>query len=349
MEAILQSPDDDALRLIFADWLEERGDPRGEFIRVQYALLDEKLDERKRFELKTREGELIAEHGRKWAGPIHEITRKYGFRRGMVSEVTVAPDALKDAEKLLENSPIQTVIMKADNWCPIPFLFWGPSLARIRELDLFGYGLGSHMGVEMLAGCPHLGGIEKLRLDLNQIGLHQARALATTTNLPALKHLSIRANPIGNLGFQAICASQTLNQLTCLDVEMCQISIDGLRGAAKDFRLSDLEELALGHNSVDRQGITVLARLPVARSLRTIRLNDSNLNAIAIRPLTDSPAFGGLKTLDLRNNLLTDTAAHNLANSSYLGGLQHLKLEGNKISREAREKLKARFGAAVTF
>ena len=42
MEAILQSPDDDALHLIFADWLEEHGNPRGEFIRVQYALMDEK-------------------------------------------------------------------------------------------------------------------------------------------------------------------------------------------------------------------------------------------------------------------------------------------------------------------
>src|ERR1700677_1851891 len=32
---ILASPDDDIPRLIYADWLEERGYPRSEFIRVQ--------------------------------------------------------------------------------------------------------------------------------------------------------------------------------------------------------------------------------------------------------------------------------------------------------------------------
>ena len=35
IQEILANQDDDTPRLIFADWLEERGDPRGEFIRVQ--------------------------------------------------------------------------------------------------------------------------------------------------------------------------------------------------------------------------------------------------------------------------------------------------------------------------
>ena len=34
-EEIRDQPNNDVPRLIFADWLEERGDPRGEFIRVQ--------------------------------------------------------------------------------------------------------------------------------------------------------------------------------------------------------------------------------------------------------------------------------------------------------------------------
>ncbi len=37
-QAVLATPDDDTLRLILADWFEERGDPRGEFIRVQCEL-----------------------------------------------------------------------------------------------------------------------------------------------------------------------------------------------------------------------------------------------------------------------------------------------------------------------
>src|SRR6516225_1249135 len=38
IQAILGDPDDDTPRLVFADWLEKRGEPRAEFIRVQCAL-----------------------------------------------------------------------------------------------------------------------------------------------------------------------------------------------------------------------------------------------------------------------------------------------------------------------
>jgi uncharacterized protein (TIGR02996 family) len=38
LQALIESPDDDTPRLIFADWLEERGDSRGEFLRLECRL-----------------------------------------------------------------------------------------------------------------------------------------------------------------------------------------------------------------------------------------------------------------------------------------------------------------------
>ncbi|MFL5328384.1 MAG: TIGR02996 domain-containing protein [Gemmataceae bacterium] len=38
--AIVANPKDDVARLVYADWLDEQGDPRGEFIRVQIDLLN---------------------------------------------------------------------------------------------------------------------------------------------------------------------------------------------------------------------------------------------------------------------------------------------------------------------
>lgn len=34
-QAIQERPDDNSLRLVYADWLDERGDPRGEYLRLQ--------------------------------------------------------------------------------------------------------------------------------------------------------------------------------------------------------------------------------------------------------------------------------------------------------------------------
>jgi uncharacterized protein (TIGR02996 family) len=38
LEALLDAPGDAGLRLVFADWLDERGDPRGELLRLSHAL-----------------------------------------------------------------------------------------------------------------------------------------------------------------------------------------------------------------------------------------------------------------------------------------------------------------------
>src|SRR5262249_48004439 len=38
LQAVLEAPEGEAARLIYADWLEERGDPRGEFLRLECLL-----------------------------------------------------------------------------------------------------------------------------------------------------------------------------------------------------------------------------------------------------------------------------------------------------------------------
>src|SRR5207248_690173 len=67
LRAIAANPDDDAPRLIFADWLEENGDPeRAEFIRTQCALASSNLSEKRRHTLRVRERELLEARRREW-------------------------------------------------------------------------------------------------------------------------------------------------------------------------------------------------------------------------------------------------------------------------------------------
>ena len=59
LQMILEEPDDDAPRLVYADWLEEHGDPRGEFIQVQCALAGMSENDDRRWGLEVRELRLV--------------------------------------------------------------------------------------------------------------------------------------------------------------------------------------------------------------------------------------------------------------------------------------------------
>ena len=55
IQAMQKRPEDTALRLVFADWLEERGDPRGELIRLLHKLTQSvEVADRKNLEERLR-------------------------------------------------------------------------------------------------------------------------------------------------------------------------------------------------------------------------------------------------------------------------------------------------------
>jgi uncharacterized protein (TIGR02996 family) len=85
LDAIWENPDDDAPRLVYADWLEERGNPRGEFIRVQCALARNGLEERERRVLERREQELLEKHKQEWLEPACSPRMTWRFFRGFIA------------------------------------------------------------------------------------------------------------------------------------------------------------------------------------------------------------------------------------------------------------------------
>src|SRR5580704_16967148 len=101
LQAILDDPADDTPRLIYADWLEERGDPRGEFIRVQCELATMHRYDSGRNDLQARETALLRKHGKLWAEPIRRYVKRYGFRRGFVECINVTADLFLEKAKHL--------------------------------------------------------------------------------------------------------------------------------------------------------------------------------------------------------------------------------------------------------
>lgn len=81
LDEIYAAPDDDAPRMVFADWLIEQGDPRGTFIALQLER------DPKRDPVSTEEQQLLDAHWAEWVGTPADVleARHVAFERGMWS------------------------------------------------------------------------------------------------------------------------------------------------------------------------------------------------------------------------------------------------------------------------
>jgi carbon storage regulator CsrA len=202
VQAVLETPDDVGIRLIFADWLEDHGDPLGEFIRVQCRLADLPPGAEERPVLERREDALWAAHGRRWRSYLPPVLRDFGFQRGFVEAIDMgAADFLSHAEEIFAAAPVRRFRVR---WSSSVTLLAGSAyLARLAELDMGGLRLADS-AVTHLAESPHLASLRCLVLRHNAITDLGAVALARSPHLANLNHLDLIANPIGQAGVDAL-------------------------------------------------------------------------------------------------------------------------------------------------
>src|SRR5262249_31891500 len=68
-KAIFANADDVEARLVYADWLQSAGDPRGELIVVQHGLSSDPTKK----DLKKREAEILEKHAASLLGPLRKF------------------------------------------------------------------------------------------------------------------------------------------------------------------------------------------------------------------------------------------------------------------------------------
>lgn len=81
--AVLLERDDDEPRIVYADWLQQRGDPRGEWIALQLAHSGGRLDDHGPERLEA----LWQAHGERWSAEFTRLGAEVEFRRGFVWRV----------------------------------------------------------------------------------------------------------------------------------------------------------------------------------------------------------------------------------------------------------------------
>ncbi len=235
--AILDAPDDDAPRLVYADWLMEHGDAeRGEFIRLSVLLHRRGMED----VLSTgdadcvRRDELLRKNRERWLAelPALDGIKWWGFRRGFATIRAEGewPALKKHGRRSWAASPCEALSiyrltpqgarqLALSPWMPrlreldidwvgshfragLRELLRHPSLASLRVLDLKSSGIGDE-GARLLAGCPHLTGLEELLLECNDIRDAGALALARTPHFPSLKELWLSRNLVEDAATRA--------------------------------------------------------------------------------------------------------------------------------------------------
>lgn len=244
LQAIAAEPDDDAHRLVYADWLDDHGDTedqgRAALIRCQCAA--EVLPPGKeRRSLEKQAKAIIAAHPQ-WTKPITKarLGADLRFRRGFLHQVTLpAVRFVKVAAKLFAAAPLVRSIIFPTPLDEIADLLACPDVARLTEADLSQYCACGSCGIDeqILAvfAAPLLANLTRLRVAGNRIDAAGAAVIAAATNLPRLRELSLTKNELGNAGAKALLESPWLGQLQRLDVSENDIGPQALKALRKKY------------------------------------------------------------------------------------------------------------------
>jgi uncharacterized protein (TIGR02996 family) len=373
---VVEHPDDDTPRLVYADWLDEHGDEaRAEFIRLQIELARMEEWDARRPELKRREKQLLAAHAGKWGEGLGK--RVYGteFRRGFLEVAQCLPKVfLANAPELFKRFPLRCLRVGGGNFGDpaLRQLAASPYLPRLRRLEIHS-GQPTAAGIAALAGSPHLGGLKELDVYFNGIGPDGVRALAESPHVAGLRTLSLRHVQAGSAGAVALARSPHLTRLEVLDLWGNHIEDDGAAALAESPYLGAVTDLQLWVNWIGPEGARALTASPhlrftrlglstnrleaegvrvVAASSSLGRVTDLSLG-VAVRgepdadrlraaeALAGSPHLARLTSLGLFSNRLGDAGARALAASPHLANLVDLDLDSNEITDAGSEALLA--------
>jgi len=254
LAAVLAAPGELAPRLALADALTREGDPRGELIRRQIALLGKLTPDQR--ELNARRcAELMAAHGATWTRAA-EGWAEVRFRAGFIAAIrTTGDELLKHGDALLAVEPVEEVTLDGASDETLAALAKRPMLARIRRLSV--YGGHTDAGATKLCASAYVAALASV--SFTDVGPAFATALAKS-KLGALRVLALTGCEIGDEGAAAIAKASLLAGLDRLYLARCDISDEGAAAIAQSKKLAALRRLDLRQSEVGRAGREALAK-----------------------------------------------------------------------------------------
>jgi uncharacterized protein (TIGR02996 family) len=326
---ILENPEDDAPRLVYADWLTDHGDEtRAEFIRLQCELARLDRYDPRRPGLERREGELLAAHGFRWLQDAGlEDLEEPRWQRGFVEHAAFEDCGhyLDRARRLPRRTPL----------CSVRFGDlgdWDAEYQRCKGLDRLlrskaGQGLRriearvdalEWRDLVILDALPAGTLLEELDLAENDLGDLDLEGLSRCRGMAQLRVLGLGDNSYGLIGLRCLAESPDLVELRELDLqsasEQGHPQPEATLALTSSPHLTGLRALSLAHHRLGGAGLRCLTRWPGLE--RLVRLNLSHnsgrasespaQDAIGLGELLESPHWNELRELDVSGATIPD-------------------------------------------
>jgi uncharacterized protein (TIGR02996 family) len=368
---IADQPEDDAPRLVLADWLMDQPDPaqaaRGELIQIQCRLARLPADDPGPAELRQRQRELIERHRSSWLGPLVELWHTFdrGLVKLMVNEKSQGMRWLEDhpRNRWIDNlSLVRAGGGEIERLASVRYLsslttlkVFGsasasdteraglvalsrsPNLARVRILEvMLQPGL---VGLQALAESPHLGRLTHLGLSLSRMGPEGARVLARFPGLGRLEQLNLSGAELGVAGLETLLSSASRGALRGLD--MTNDHLDGaLAGVLNAWSgLPGLRRLELRHNPLGSRGVVSLLQGLRFDAIRELGLGSTGLTSRGLVALANWPGLAFLDRLGLEGNRMGLEGVRTLLAAPQPPALVDLDLSNNNLGPRAVELL----------
>jgi uncharacterized protein (TIGR02996 family) len=353
---LLDHPDDIARWSAYSDYLSERGDPRGEFMRVQLALEDESLSPADRTKLKAAEAELLAAHEREWLGPLAAFTvdgpKVPQWRSGGVQEL---PPVFHEFERgwlrRVEFPSLSVNQARALVACTDARLLRELVVEGVAYGDQFDDGpdLPEHadeneVSLSVLLRCPHLRAVRAFRLGEQATFDQEYHPNCHTPGemscklvkaLPRVERLELHAHNVDPELFWL--PMPRLRHLSVLHAHDYHLDV-----LADNPTVTELTTLLCHPHAIEHYHTTgayirlehlrAVCRSPHLKKLNHLCLRLTDFGDAGVSELIDSVALARLRVLDLRGGCITDEGARRLAASPHLKGLTFLNLGRNALT-----------------
>jgi uncharacterized protein (TIGR02996 family) len=373
--ALAENPDDLGAASAYADYLNEQGDPRGEFMRVQIALENESLSKSARAALKKQEADLLKKHEKDWLGPLAAFllqakpprsnwrseTITYRFRRGWLSELEAHLLGVEFTRALLRCKEARLLRKLHIHHCAYEFPEGHPNIPEYAEgtyapgPDIDDAADDRDAAMFLLAKFPYFASVRILHLgnpvdetfdDTDQCHTSGGMAYHYLKQMPHVEEIYLLAHGVEAAKIFAL----PMPRLRLLHYYHGRdYPLDKLAANQSLTKLTTLlcHPHALEFDDEEPGAYIRLPHLraichsPYLKALTNLRLRLTDFGDAGAKEFVQSGVLKRLKVLDLQGGCITDEGARLLAGCPDLKHLDYLNLSRNALTKAGQEAIQA--------